>query len=368
MKIGTVAFLIIGVIVVAPNLNMPAVTPFVAGGGPIIPGKIYPFVFITIACGAISGFHSLISSGTTPKMIMVETHARMIGYGGMLMEGIVGVVALVAASSLLPGDYFSINIDQKTEASKAAYMQFVDTHSTETFNLREQELERLTQETGEKDLRGRTGGAVTLAVGIARIFEAIPGFGGLMKYWYHFAIMFEALFILTTIDTGTRVARFLLGEFMGRFYKPLERPDWLPGAIGTTALIVCGWVYFIRTGNVSTIWPMFGIANQLLAAIALCVGTTVIINSGRKKYAWVTLLPLSFVATTTLIAGWRSIFDNFMKDTLKPETAGRGYTNITLTAIMMTCVVIVLVDSILRWRRKIKTPDRLQEPVPAMGD
>ena len=368
MKIGTVAFLIIGVIVVAPNLNMPAVTPFVAGGGPIIPGKVYPFVFITIACGAISGFHSLVSSGTTPKMIMVETHARMIGYGGMLMEGIVGVVALIAASSLLPGDYFSINIDQKTEASKAAYVQFVDTHSSEGFNLHEQELERLTQETGEKDLRGRTGGAVTLAIGIARIFEAIPGFGGLMKYWYHFAIMFEALFILTTIDTGTRVARFLLGEFMGRFYKPLERPDWLPGAIITTALIVCGWVYFIRTGNVSTIWPMFGIANQLLAAIALCVGTTVIINSGRAKYAWVTLLPLSFVATTTLIAGWRSIFDNFMKDTLKPETAARGYTNITLTAIMMSCVVIVLVDSILRWRRKIKTPDRLQEPIPAVGD
>jgi carbon starvation protein len=368
MKIGTVAFLILGVIIVAPTLKMPPVTKFIEGGGPIIPGKIYPFVFITIACGAISGFHSLISSGTTPKMIEKEGHTRMIGYGSMLMEGIVGVVALIAASSLLPGDYFSINIDQKTPQAQAAYMQFVDTHSQEGFDLHEQELERLTQETGEKNLRGRTGGAVTLAVGIARIFEAIPGFGGLMKYWYHFAIMFEALFILTTIDTGTRVARFMVGEFLGRVYKPMERPDWMPGAVITSALVVVGWVYFIRTGSVSTIWPMFGIANQLLAAIALCVGTTVIINSGRAKYAWVTILPLSFVATTTLIAGWRSIFDNFLKDTLKPETAVRGYTNVALTAIMMSCVLIVLVDSILKWRRTIKSSGQLPDPVPAAGD
>jgi carbon starvation protein len=368
MKIGTVAFLIIGVIVVAPHLNMPAMTPFVNGGGPIIPGKLYPFVFITIACGAISGFHSLISSGTTPKMIMKESDARMIGYGGMLMEGVVGVVALIAATSLLPGDYFSINIDQKNDQAKAAYTQFVDTHSAEGFDLHEQELERLTQETGEKNLRGRTGGAVTLAIGIARIFEKVPGLGGLMKYWYHFAIMFEALFILTTIDTGTRVARFMLGEFLGRVYKPLERPDWLPGAIITTALIVFGWVYFIRTGSVSTIWPMFGIANQLLAAIALCVGTTVIINSGRAKYAWVTITPLLFVATTTLIAGWRSIFDNFLKDTLKPETATRGYTNVTLTAIMMACVIIVLIDSILKWRRTIQSSKGLGDALPATGD
>lgn len=364
MKIGTVAFLIIGVIIVAPTLNMPAVTKFVDGGGPIIPGKLYPFVFITIACGAISGFHSLISSGTTPKMITRESHARMIGYGSMLMEGVVGVVALIAASSLLPGDYFSINIDQKDDKAKAAYMMFVDTHSSEGFDLHENELERLTQETGEKNLRGRTGGAVTLAIGIARIFEKVPGFGGLMKYWYHFAIMFEALFILTTIDTGTRVARFMLGEFLGRVYKPLERPDWLPGAIATTALVVFGWVYFIRTGSVSTIWPMFGIANQLLAAIALCVGTTVIINSGRAKYAWATITPLVFVATTTLIAGWRSIFDNFLKD----ANSQRGYTNVTLTAIMMACVIIVLIDSILKWRKTISSSKGLPDALPATGD
>ena len=350
MKIGTVAFLIVGVIFVAPRLNMPAATPFVAGGGPIIPGKLFPFVFITIACGAISGFHSLISSGTTPKMMDKETDARMIGYGSMLLEGLVGVVALVAATSLLPGDYFSINVDR----ARTDYPAFVETHSTETFDLHEQKLDELTQETGEKNLRGRTGGAVTLAVGIAQIFSGLPGMRGLMKYWYHFAIMFEALFILTTIDAGTRVARFMLGEFMGRLDKRLERPDWMPGAIITSLLVVFGWTYFIRTGSVSTIWPMFGIANQLLAVIALCVGTTVIINLGRARYAWVTMLPLVFVATTTLTAGWRSIFDNFWRETLKPETAFRGYLNTALTSIMMTCVVIVLIDSVLRWRRTLR--------------
>jgi carbon starvation protein len=364
MKVGTVAFLIVGVIIVAPPLNMPAMTPFVAGGGPIIPGKLFPFVFITIACGAISGFHSLVSSGTTPKMINRESDTRMIGYGSMLMEGLVGVVALVAATSLLPGDYFSINVDR----ARTDYVQFVETHTAEGFDLREQKLEELTQQTGEKNLRGRTGGAVTLAVGIAQIFNSIPGMGGLMKYWYHFAIMFEALFILTTIDTGTRVARFMLGEFLGRFHKPLERPDWIPGAVITSALIVAGWTYFIRTGSISTIWPMFGIANQLLAAIALCVGTSVIINSGKAKYAWVTITPLAFVATTTLTAGWRSIFDNFLMEASKPETAFRGYLNAALTAIMMTCMVIVLIDSILRWRRTTRGPLKLSEKAVETGD
>ncbi|HKQ07127.1 MAG TPA: carbon starvation CstA family protein [Blastocatellia bacterium] len=364
MKLGTVAFLIIGVIFVAPHLQMPAATPFVAGGGPIIPGKLFPFVFITIACGAISGFHSLISSGTTPKMMDKETDARMIGYGSMLLEGLVGVVALVAATSLLPGDYFSINIDR----ARTDYSAFVETHSVEGFDLHEQKLEELTQETGEKNLRGRTGGAVTLAVGIAQIFSALPGMRGLMKYWYHFAIMFEALFILTTIDAGTRVARFCVGEFMGRLDKRLERPDWMPGAIFTSLLVVFGWTYFIRTGSVSTIWPMFGIANQLLAVIALCVGTTVIINMGRARYAWVTITPLVFVATTTLTAGWRSIFDNFWRETLKPETAFRGYLNTALTAIMMTCVVIVIIDSVMRWRRALRGPAVMTAPATQAGD
>jgi carbon starvation protein len=359
LKIGTIAFLIAGVILVHPNLNMPALTPFTAGGGPVIPGKLYPFVFITIACGAISGFHALISSGTTPKMIARETDARMIGYGSMLMEGVVGVVALIAASSLFPGDYFAINTAQKTDTQKAAYAQLVGEHSSAEFNLQPQEIDRLQEESGEKNLRGRTGGAVTLALGIAKIFDGIPGLRGLMKYWYHFAIMFEALFILTTIDTGTRVARFLVGEFGGRFYRKLEQPNWLPGSVITSALVVAAWAAFIWSGSISTIWPMFGIANQLLAAVALCVATTIIINSGRAKYSWVTLLPLSFVGTTTFVAGWKSITDIFWPLAQKSETATLGYVNISLTAIIMLAAIIILVDSIRRWLGIGKRPESL---------
>ncbi|MGQ0763200.1 MAG: carbon starvation CstA family protein [Acidobacteriota bacterium] len=348
LKIGTVAFLIIGVIVVAPTLQMPAITPFVSGGGPIVAGKVYPFVFITIACGAISGFHALISSGTTPKMIAKETDARMIGYGSMLMEGTVGVVALIAATSLFPGDYFAINTAQRTEIERAKYVRMVDQRTQEGFNLQPQELDRLEAESGEK-VRGRTGGAVTLALGIAKIFDGIPGLGGLMKYWYHFAIMFEALFILTTIDTGTRVARFLVGEFGGRFYRKLEQPNWLPGSIATSAIVVTAWAAFIWTGSISTIWPMFGIANQLLAAVALCVATTVIINMGKARYAWVTLVPLSFVGSTTLVAGYQSIRDIFWPQAQNPLTSTQGYINTFLTALIMTAAVIVLADSIRKW-------------------
>ena len=349
LKVGTIAFLIIGVIVVAPNLNMPAFTPFTGGGGPVIPGKLYPFVFITIACGAISGFHALISSGTTPKMIAKESDTRMIGYGSMLMEGVVGIVALIAASSLFPGDYFAINVAQGTDAQKAAYVRLLDTHSTENFNLQPQEIDRLEEESGEKNLRGRTGGAVTLALGIAKIFSAIPGLGGLMKYWYHFAIMFEALFILTTIDTGTRVARFLVGEFGGRFYKKLEEPNWLPGSVITSLLVVSAWAAFIWSGSISTIWPMFGIANQLLAAVALCVATTILINMGKAKYAWVTILPLAFVSTTTLVAGFKSITDIFWPLAQKPETSTQGMINTSLTAIIMIAAVVIMIDSMRRW-------------------
>jgi carbon starvation protein len=356
LKIGTIAFLIIGVILVHPTLNMPAFTPFVGGGGPVIPGKIYPFVFITIACGAISGFHALIASGTTPKMIAKETDTRMIGFGAMLMEGVVGVVALIAATSLFPGDYFAINTAQKTDAQKAAYTQMIDHHTAQGFDLQPKEIDRLEAESGEKNLRGRTGGAVTLALGIAKIFDAIPGLRGLMKYWYHFAIMFEALFILTTIDTGTRVARFLVGEFGGRFYKKFEEPNWQPGSFITTALVVMGWAAFIWSGSISTIWPMFGIANQLLAAVALCVGTTIIINMGRARYSWVTILPLTFVSITTLVAGWKSITDNFWPLSQQPETAAQGYINIALTAILMIAAVIVIADSVRRWLGSRRRP------------
>jgi carbon starvation protein len=369
LKIGTIAFLIIGVVLVHPNLNMPALTPFTHGGGPVIPGKLYPFVFITIACGAISGFHALISSGTTPKMIAKETDTRLIGYGSMLMEGVVGVVALIAATSLFPGDYFAINTAQKTDAQKAAYVRIVDEHSGGSFNLQPREIDRLEQESGEKNLRGRTGGAVTLALGIAKIFDGIPGLRGLMKYWYHFAIMFEALFILTTIDTGTRVARFLVGEFGGRFYRRLEEPNWLPGSVITSALVVAAWAAFIWSGSISTIWPMFGIANQLLAAVALCVATTIIINSGKVKYSWVTLIPLSFVATTTLVAGWESITDIFWPLSQKPETAMQGYVNTSLTAIIMAAAVIILIDSIRRWLGGSRSREAIihEAPLPSIS-
>jgi len=356
LKIGTIAFLIIGVLVVHPDLHMPAFTQFVASGGPVIPGKIYPFVFITIACGAISGFHALISSGTTPKMIAKESDARMIGYGAMLMEGVVGIVALVAASALFPGDYFAINTLQKTPEQSARYERMVDQCCSQGFDVKPQEIDRLQAESGEKSLRGRTGGAVTLALGIAKIFDAVPGLSGLMKYWYDFAIMFEALFILTTIDTGTRVGRFLVGEFVGRYKREFAEHNWLPGSIGTTLAIVLGWGALIWRGSISTLWPMFGVANQLLASVALCVATTILVNSGKARYAWTTIVPLAFVGTTTLVAGFFSITDNFLVMTRSAETATQGWIDAALTAALMIAVVTILIDSSRRWLRAARGP------------
>ena len=343
MKIGVVVALILGVMIAHPDLKMAALTKFIHGGGPIIPGKVYPFVFITIACGAISGFHALIGSGTTPKMISKESHIRPIGYGAMLVEGIVGIVCLVAANSMYPGDYYTINVPvQKMAAVRAANPDIAD-------QLVPKNLPMLEEEVGEK-VAGRTGGAVSLAVGMAQIFTSIPGLRNLMSYWYHFAIVFEALFILTTIDAGTRVGRFILQELLGKAWKPMGRTDWLPGNIFATTVIVFSWAYFILTGSISTIWPMFGISNQLLASIALCVGTTVIINSKRAKYAWVTLLPLAFVATTTMTAGWLSITGNFIPLTRDPATAFQGWLDTVLTAIMMTALLVVLADSLRKWK------------------
>ncbi len=353
MKIGVVAFLVAGVIIVAPDLKMPAVTTFAAGGGPIIPGKLFPFVFITIACGAISGFHSLVSSGTTPKMIDKESDIRPIGYGCMLLEGLVGITSLIAATALYPGDYFHINADR----AKFAWL--------ESLGLSPVRLSELAREVGE-DIAGRTGGAVSLAVGMAQIFSGIPGLQGLMAYWYHFAIMFEALFILTTIDAGTRVARFILQEFLGKFYRPFERTDWMPGTIIASFLIVAAWAYFIYTGSISTIWPMFGIANQLLGAVALSVATTVIINMGKARYAWITFIPLLWVATNTLMAGWLSITDNFLP-LARTRDPFQGYVNATLTALMMGCAVVVLVNSFARWKR-VLVPGRAPVPVTETGD
>ena len=333
MKLGTIFALVIGVMVVQPHLNMPAITEFIHGGGPIIPGKIFPFVFITIACGAISGFHSLVSSGTTPKMIKKESDARMIGYGAMLMEGLVGVIALIAASSLWPGDYFAINVP--VEKFAALGMSTVN-------------LDMLSLEVGE-NIAGRTGGAVSLAVGFAQIFSGIPGMAKLMSFWYHFAIMFEALFILTTIDAGTRIGRFLVQEYVGRLWKPFERTSWLPGSLISTTAVVFAWGYFIWTGSISTIWPMFGTANQLLAGVALAVATSAIINAGKVRYVWVTLVPMLFVSTTTLIACYLNITDNFWPLTNSPNTAAQGYVNSTLTVAIMICAVVVLIEAFRRW-------------------
>lgn len=335
MKLGTIAALVLGVFIVHPQLKMPALTEYIHGGGPIIPGKLYPFVFITIACGAISGFHALVSSGTTPKMLDRESDARMIGYGSMLLEGLVGIVALIASSSLFPADYFAINLAPDKFAA---------------LGLSPVNLQELSREVGEQ-IAGRPGGAVSLAVGFAQIFSSVPGMRSLMSYWYHFAIMFEALFILTTIDTGTRVSRFLVQEFVGRVWKQFERPDWLPGTILSTAAVVFAWAYFIFTGSISTIWPMFGTANQLLAGVALAVATSAIINAGRVRYVWVTLIPMLFVTVTTLAAGWLNITDNFLPLAGKPGMAMQGWINLILTSIMMTCAVIVLIEAFRRWYR-----------------
>jgi carbon starvation protein len=314
---------------------MPAVSEYAGGGGPIIPGTLFPFAFITIACGAISGFHSLVSSGTTPKMINKESDIRPIAYGAMLMEGLVGVMAIIAASSLHPGDYFAIN------TPPAIY---------ETLDKPVVNLPDLETQVGEK-VQGRTGGGVSLAVGIAQIFTGLPGMRGLMAYWYHFAIMFEALFILTTIDAGTRIGRFLVQEFLGRAYKPFARTNWIPGSIIATTLIVGGWAYFIWTGEINTIWPMFGIANQLLATVALAVGTTLIINAGKTRYAWITAAPLSFLATNTLYAGFLSVRDNFYPMAIGPNPATHfpGWVNTICTSLMMVCVVIILAAAVNRW-------------------
>ncbi len=349
MKLGTIAFLVAGVLVVNPEMKMPALSQFIGGGGPIIPGTLYPFVFITVACGAISGFHALVGSGTTPKMIANESHIRPIGYGAMLLEGLVGVTAMIAAASLAPGDYFAVNVPPDRYAQ---------------LGMQVENLPQLEADVGEQ-VAGRTGGAVSLALGMAQIFSGLPGMRGLMSYWYHFAIMFEALFILTTIDTGTRVARFLVQEFFGRIYKPMERTDWMPGTILSSLLVVGGWTYFILTGSINTIWPMFGISNQLLASVALCVGTTVIMASGRPRYALVTLVPLAFVSTTTLTAGYLSVRDTFLPMASRPGQEFQGWLNATLTILMMVCVGIIMLDSVRRWAALLFNPPPAAAPAGA---
>jgi carbon starvation protein len=346
MKISVIVLLAIGVIIVAPEIKMPAFTDFGKGGGPIIPGKLFPYLFITIACGAISGFHSLVSSGTTPKMVMRESEIRLIAVGSMLTEGVVSILALVAACSLLPLDYFQINVPiEKFQAilPKLNEMGFTESNITE-----------LSAEVGEK-IAGRTGGAVSLGVGMAYIFSSIPGMKSLMSYWYHFAIMFEALFILTTIDAGTRIGRFLLQDAIGKIYKPFQKTSWLPGNLIASALIVFAWGYFIYTGTVSTIWPMFGTANQLLATIALAIGTSFIINRGRAKYAWVTIVPMTFVGITTLTAGFLNMKNIYLPQTQNPATMLPGLINLILTISIIICALVILFNAVPKWIRVIRS-------------
>jgi carbon starvation protein len=424
LKLGTIGLLVIGVIVVNPPIQMPAVTQYIHGGGPIIKGPLFPFVFITIACGAISGFHALVSSGTTPKMIDKERHCRPIAYGAMLLEGLVGITALIAACVMPPEDYVAINSDpkvaivqqrpneaglarsleqlnsaekaltphdrallgltpgaaisslaaQKLPASKllalsnttlSALDYDVDPKRGNATSLADadfarlgikvKELPSLSRHAGEV-VAARTGGGVSLAVGMARVFSGLPGMSTLISYWYHFAIMFEALFILTTIDTGTRIGRFLMQEFLGRLSPELGKSTSHAGSFLATALIVGGWTYFILTGNISTIWPMFGIANQLLACAALCVGTTIILRESPKKtYAWITFGPLCFVGTTTITAGIQSVLTIYYPMSQIAVTRVTGLVNMIVTSLLLCGVVFIIIGSFTRWLSLLKS-------------
>ncbi len=349
LKIGTIAALITGVLIVNPKLEMPAYVDWSKeGGGPNFPGQIFPFLFITIMCGAISGFHALVSSGTTPKMINKEGDARMIGYGAMLMEGLVGIVALIAACSLAPGDYYAIQVPMDRQTALIAKSE-----KLREINGHEDHLSVVEIEVGE-NLRGRKGGAVTLAVGMGKIFAGIKPLEKWIGYWYHFAIMFEALFILTTIDTGTRIGRFLVQEVMGKVNPQWGKADWWPSTVASTSIIVFGWGYMLWTGDIETIWPMFGIANQLLAVVAMCVATTILFNSGKQKYVPATLLPLAFIVSTTMTAGYQML-ERFWSQAGWSDKPGKTASiDLILTALMLSCVVVVLLDSIRRWFNPMK--------------
>ncbi|MDA8211647.1 MAG: carbon starvation protein A [Clostridia bacterium] len=333
MKIGTILALAFGIIVVHPQIQMPAVTEFVKGGGPIIPGKVFPFLFITIACGAISGFHALVGSGTTPKLLQNEEDIKLVGYGGMLVEAFVAIMALIAATALHPGDYFAINTTPEVFAK--LNMQVVD-------------LPVLSKLVGE-DVAGRPGGAVSLAVGMASIFASIPGLKGLMAYWYQFAIMFEALFILTTIDAGTRVARYIAQDFLAPLIKPLKNNNSIPVTVVMSALVSFAWGYLLYGGDIKTIWPVFGVSNQLLAMLALAIGTTLILKKSAKRiYALTTFLPMCFMVTSTMSAGYLSLMNNYLPKGL--------WVPAVLIIIMMALAVIIIADSLTKWLGILKNP------------
>jgi len=380
VKIGVVVALALGILIVLPPLQMPALTQFTDGTGPVFAGKVFPFVFITIACGAISGFHALVASGTTPKLVSKETDARMVGYGAMLVESLVAVMALIAACVLTPGIYFAINAPAGvigTTAQTAA-----EAIRGWGFVLDPADMEMLARQVGETSLLSRTGGAPSLAVGMAHLFSRVLGGSGAMALWYHFAIMFEALFILTTLDAGTRVGRFMLQDLLSHVWAPIGRVSWYPAVVGTSAIFVMMWGYFLYQGvmdplgGINSLWPLFGISNQLLAAVALCVGTTVIIRMGKARYAWMTVMPLAWLAIVTLTGGWIKIFsDNPKLGFLAHANMLNGFVSSGATppgvktleaarsmifndrldaavaAFFMGAVVVILVESVRVWIR-----------------
>ncbi|HSU69282.1 MAG TPA: carbon starvation protein A [Tepidisphaeraceae bacterium] len=378
LKLGTIFILVAGVIIANPRMEAPALNHVFSGGGPAVPGNIFPFLFITIMCGAISGFHALVSSGTTPKMVRRESDTRTIGFGAMLMEGLVGVVALVAACTLPTPDYYGLNT-ALSDVPKYHDRILQVGGGVEHLNNWEQN----TQET----LRGRSSGAVTLAVGMANIFDQAAGrffaksqatLEAVWKYWYHFAIMFEALFILTTIDAGTRIGRFLLQEAMGKVIHPkLGQTDWWPSAVLSTALIVAGWAYFIGANEMKMIWPMFGISNQMLAVIALAVISAYLANEGRSKYLWVTIIPMLFVATTTFTAGAEMLAMqiNGLKIQFQNAPADRNMSAVVQASVlgglilaMLACGSIIMIASMRKvWRVSNGTSGRPQFVAAAEG-
>ncbi len=325
LKLGTIVLLALGIICIHPTLQMPALTPYIHGGGPVIPGKVFPFIFITIACGALSGFHAIIGTGTTPKMISSEKDVCFIGYGAMLVEGFVAIMALIAACVLVPADYFAIN------SAPAAFQKL---------GMSVVQLPQLGAAVGEK-IQGRPGGAVSLAVGMSYVFSSIPFMKHLMGYWYHFAIMFESVFILTAVDTGTRVGRFQLQEMLGKIIPKLGQVHWMPGIVITSFLFTGTWGYLVYTGDITTIWPLFGISNQLLASSALIICTSMLIRVGKAKYAWATAVPGIVMAFITIYAGYLNIVGNYIPKKL--------YLLVVLSIAVMSLVFIVLVATIRRW-------------------
>ena len=387
IKAGAIFSLAAGILLVRPHVLMPPLTRFVDGNGPVFAGKIFPFCFITIACGAISGFHSLISSGTTPKMIQRETHARFIGYGAMLLESFVGVMAMVAACAMTPGVYFAINSpSQIVGSSPEAAAQTI---SSWGYPLSAETMTTLAHSVGEQTLWNRAGGAPSLAVGMAQIFSSTIGGDRLRSIWYHFAIMFEALFILTVLDAGTRVGRFMIQELGGRVWKPFGRMNWYPAILLSSALIVGAWGYFLYQGvldplgGINSLWPLFGISNQLLAAVALVVATTILLKMGRLKWIWVTLLPMTWLVVITMTASYEKIFSanprigflSFANALGAQIAAGKIATakiaethrvifnqrlDAVVTAVLAIMILVLLAEAILQWHAILS---RGKEPV-----